>query len=215
MFTRFIGFLLVVLALLAIVAPAMAGETTTASGGGKEEINPIPMSWEQFKGDVAIWTAVVFLLVLAVLWKFAWGPLASGLDKRERHIADQIAQANNANQQAKQLLANYEKKLGDSQQEVRNILEKGRRDAELLGHEMIDKAKADAKVEGERMLKQIDAATTTAIKELADRSAALAVELAGKIVRAELKAKDHAQLIEQAVNNFAESKGGAESVSRN
>jgi F-type H+-transporting ATPase subunit b len=170
------------------------------------------MSWQQVKGDLTIWTAVVFLVLMVILWKFAWGPLAEGLDKRERHVADQIFQANEANQKAKDLLLEYEKKLADSQNEVRAILEKGRRDADQVGRAMLEKAKADAKAEAERMLKQIDAATTSAIKELADRSAALAVELAGKIVHARLNAKDHAKLIEQAVAGFAESKGG---VSRN
>ena len=130
------------------------------------------------------------------------GAVSEGLDKREQHIADQIFQANEANQKAKDLLADYEKKLADSQNEVRAILEKGRRDAEQVGRAMLEKAKADANAEAQRMLKQIDAATTSAIKELADRSAALAVELAGKIVHARLNPKDHAKLIEQAVAGF-------------
>jgi F-type H+-transporting ATPase subunit b len=223
MIIRISGSLTVALALLASCASALAEDTQQAAGkpahsgetaAGQEEgnINPIPMSWEQVKGDLTIWTAVVFLVLMLILWKFAWGPLADGLDRRERHIADQIFQANEANQKAKDLLAGYEKKLADSQNEVRAILEKGRRDADQVGRTMLEKAKADAKAEGERMLKQIDAATTSAIKELADRSAALAVELAGKIVHARLNPKDHAKLIEQAVAGFAESKGG---VSRN
>lgn len=223
MFIRFVCGLTVVLALSAFRVPCPAGGAEPASGDAAHEgqasaghdeggINPIPMSWQQVKGDLTIWTAAVFLLLMIILWKFAWGPLAEGLDKREQHIGDQISQANEANQKAKELLAGYEKKLADSQDEVRAILEKGRRDAEHVGHSMIEKAKADAKLEQERMLKQIDAATTSAIKELADRSALLAVELAGKIVHAKLNPKDHAKLIEQAVAGFAESKGG---VSRN
>jgi F-type H+-transporting ATPase subunit b len=233
MFTRIVSSLTIGLALLAFCFPALAqdmqqtaekpanaGESAPAPSpsahlpkgeekiSGQEEgnINPIPMSWQQVKGDLTIWTAAVFLLLMFILWKFAWGPLAEGLDKRERHIADQIFQANEANQKAKDLLADYEKKLADSQNEVRAILEKGRRDADQVGRDMLEKAKADAKAEGERMLKQIDAATTSAIKELADRSAALAVDLAGKIVHARLNPKDHAKLIEQAVAGFAENK---------
>jgi F-type H+-transporting ATPase subunit b len=216
MFTRIAVSLTIGLALLAFCVPALAEDTRQAgeSATGQEEgnINPIPMSWQQVKGDLTIWTAVVFLVLMVILWKFAWGPLSEGLDKRERHVADQIFQANEANQKAKDLLADYEKKLADSQNEVRAILEKGRRDADQVGRAMLEKAKADAKAEAERMLKQIDAATTSAIKELADRSAALAVELAGKIVHARLNPKDHAKLIEQAVAGFAESKG---SVGRN
>jgi F-type H+-transporting ATPase subunit b len=223
MFNRFIHGCLLCLAIAAIVAPPVAGPLPTAfaqaphteeitAAEKSSGINPIPMSWDQVKGDLTIWTAVVFLVVMLILWKFAWGPLSEGLDKRERHIADQIFQANEANQKAKDLLADYEKKLADSQNEVRAILEKGRHDADQVGRAMLEKAKADAKAEGERMLKQIDAATTSAIKELADRSASLAVELAGKIVHAKLNPKDHAKLIEQAVAGFAENKGG---VSRN
>jgi F-type H+-transporting ATPase subunit b len=198
--------------------PAHSGETAPSSpaplakGEGNNSaqeqgsINPIPMSWQAVKGDLTIWTAVVFLLLLIVLWRFAWGPLAEGLDKRERHIADQIAQANEANEKAKTLLAGYEKKLADSQDEVRAILEKARRDAQQVGGTIIEKAKADAKAEAQRMLKQIDAASAKAIKELADRSASMAVDLAGKILGARLNPKDHARLIEQAVAGFATSK---------
>jgi F-type H+-transporting ATPase subunit b len=189
---------------------ALAATDAHATGEGSN--NEQTINFLEVKSDLALWTAVVFLLLLALLWKFAWGPLAEGLDKREKHVADQIAQANDANQKAKDLLAGYEKKLADSQDEVRAILEKGRRDAEQVGRTMIDKAKADAKAEGDRMLKQIDAATTSAIKELADRSASMAVELAGKIVHARLNQKDHAKLIEQAVASFAQDKN---SVSRN
>jgi F-type H+-transporting ATPase subunit b len=186
---------------------ALAASDTHATG--EKASNEPTINFLEFKTDLALWTAVVFLLLLAILWKFAWGPLADGLDKREKHIADQIAQANEANQKAKDLLAGYEKKLADSQNEVRAILEKGRRDAEQVGRTMIEKAKADAKAEGERALKQIDAATAGAIKELADRSATMAVELAGKIVHAKLNPKDHAKLIEQSVAAFAGSKSGA------
>jgi F-type H+-transporting ATPase subunit b len=209
----FTATLVVLIFLIGPVYCALAASESHATG---ESANNEPtINFLEFKTDLALWTAVVFLLLLAILWKFAWGPLASGLDKREKHIADQIFQANEAHQKAKDLLAGYEKKLADSQDEVRAILEKGRRDAEQVGREMLDKAKADARAEQERMLKQIDSATSAAIKELADRSAALAVELAGKIVHARLNPKDHAKLIEQAVSGFTKGKQDAGRVSRN
>jgi len=210
MFHRVIFCLTLVLIGAAIAAPAWASGSAPA---GEGDINPLaPSAW---KADLAIWTAVVFLLLLAVLWKFAWGPLADGLDKRENKIADQIAQADEANRQAKDLLAGYEKKLADAQDDVRGILEQGRRDAELLGRQMLEKAKEEAKAEQQRALKQIETATGAAINELADQSAALAVELAGKIVHAKLNPADHARLIEQAVAGFVEGRGDVHSVSRN
>ena len=169
------------------------------AGGGHGEGDTSPLG---FKRDLAIWTAVVFLVLLLVLWKFAWGPLARGLDKRERGIADQISQAEQSNRQAKELLDQYGQKLADSQDEVRRILDKARRDAELLGRQMLEDTKQEARTEQQRAVQQIDAATANALKELARQSSTLAVELAGKILRAELKPEDHSQLIEQAVSNF-------------
>ena len=64
--------------------------------------------------------------------------------------------------------------------------------------------KEEAKAEQERGAKRIEAAADAAVKELADRSAAMAVGLAEKIVRAKLTPSDHAELIERAVSGFVE-----------
>ena len=183
-----------------------------AAGSHGESGEPNPLDW---KADLALWSFVIFLILFGVLYKTAWGPLAEGLSKREKHIADQIAQAGAANQQAKDLLAGYEQKLADSAQEVRAILDKARQDAESAAREREAKAEADAKARLERAEKDIAAATAAAAKELADRSAKLAVDLAGKIVHAKLNAKDHAQLIEQAVNGFNVDKPSGKFASRN
>jgi len=191
--------------------PSAAGDTASENApqehGGDDagSVSPIPTSREEIKkiqADLPIWTALVFLALMAILWKFAWGPLAQGLAKREQGIADQISQAEQSNRQAKELLDQYGQKLADSKDEVRGILDKARRDAELLGKEMLEDAKQQARAEQQRAVQQIDAATANALKELARQSSTLAVELAGKILRAELKPEDHSRLIEQAVSDF-------------
>ena len=164
-------------------------------GGG--EIDPLA-----FQGDLALWTGVVFLLLMLVLWPF-WTKIAAGLEKREEGIADQIAQAEAANQQAKDLLVQYEQKLDGAKDDVREMMARARQDAEQAGREMLDRAKAEAEAEHQRALREIDAAAASAMKDLADRSASLAVDLAGRIVGATLERADHAQLIEQAMGNLA------------
>ena len=52
---------------------------------GSEEGDALP----PFCADLALWTAITFVLVLIVLWKFAWGPIIEGLDKREQYVQDQ------------------------------------------------------------------------------------------------------------------------------
>ncbi len=186
------------------VVAGLAVLLAAAEGGrGGAEVSPL-----DFKADLAIWTAVVFLVLLTVLWKFAWGPIAQGLDRREQGIAGQIARAEEANRQARQLLDQYQQKLAGSQDEVREILVQARRDAEKVGRDILDQAKAGAQTEHERAIEEIEAATADALKELGKMSASLAVELAGKIVRAELTPDSHARLITQAVANFDQQEPG-------
>ncbi len=188
--------------LLCIASPVLSAE---AGGGGSDAPNPINAEGYNFRGDLSIWTAVVFLVVLAILYKAAWGPIREGLQKRESEIAGQIAEAQRKNEEAKQILVDYEKKLATAQDEVRGLIEQGRRDAEKVGRQLLDKAREEAGIERQRAVQQIETATLAALKELADRSATLAVELAGKIVGARLNATDHSRLIEQAVSEFSRS----------
>jgi len=197
MFTRLKFLPVLAGALVAGIAmPVMAGE----AGGDAEALNPV--NW---RNDLALWTLVVFLVVLAILTKFAWRPLVDGLKKREDEIAGQIAEAQRKNDEARQLLADYEKKLAEAATEVRGLIEQGRRDAEKVGQQLIGKAREEAGIEHQRALQQIESATSAALKELAESSATLAVDLAGKIVGAQLKAADHSRLIDQAVTAFTRS----------
>jgi F-type H+-transporting ATPase subunit b len=153
--------------------------------------------------DLAIYTALVFLIVLLVLWRFAWGPISKALDDRERHIGDNIAAAERQNQEARRLLAEYHKKLESSQAEVREILEEARRDARHTQDEILAKAREDAQRERDRAIRDIDLATQAALKTLGEKSVDLAVELAGKIVASKLSPDDHARMVKEAVTRFA------------
>lgn len=156
----------------------------------------------ELKGDQAIFTFIVFLLLVAVLWKFAWGPISHGLEKREHHIADQIAAAERANAEAKQMLSEYERKLASAQDEVRAIIDEARRDATVTQQEILAQARADAAAEMDRAKREVQTAKDQALRELAETSANLAVELAGKIIRTQLDANQHARLVTEALSQF-------------
>jgi F-type H+-transporting ATPase subunit b len=156
----------------------------------------------EVRTDLAFWTFVVFLVLLAVLWKFAWGPIAAGLEKREQSIHDHIAAAERSHDEAKALLADYERKLVNASEEVKAMLEEARRDAEGTKQQILAEAKAGAEAERQRALRDVEAATDAALKQIAEQGANLAVDLAGKIVGAKLSAADHDRLISDAVAKF-------------
>jgi F-type H+-transporting ATPase subunit b len=166
-------------------------------------VNPNPLEW---RADTAIWTGVVFLVVFVLLYFFAWGPIAQGLEKREMGIADNIASAEKSNEEAKALLAEYQSRLDVAEEEVKAMLNKARIDAQKTGEKIVEAAQTAAEEEHQRALAEIEQATISALSELATKSADLAVDLAGKIVRSELKASDHATLVSEAVSNFGKPK---------
>ena len=105
-------------------AAAHHGELTHGNAGAQSE------DMLEFKSDLAIYTFVVFILLLAILGKFAWPTIIKALEQRERTINDHIAAAEARHEDAKRLFAEHEAKLAAAAGEVRALLEEARRDAE-------------------------------------------------------------------------------------
>lgn len=163
----------------------------------------------EFKGDLAIYTFVVFLLLLAILGKFAWPPIAKALEEREQNIAGHIAAAEDKHVEAEALLAQHEKKLAGAADEVRELLEEARRDAEHTKGHIIAEARAAAQAEHERGMRDLKVATDTAMKHLAETSANLAVELAGKVVQEKITPQHQARVVREALSKLATSEPSA------
>jgi F-type H+-transporting ATPase subunit b len=172
-----------------------AATTDPSHGGGSTD--PLEVS-----PDLAIFTFVVFVIVLIVLRKFAWGPIMEALERREHNVAEHIAQAERNHEQARALLAEYEQRLSGAANEVRELLEEARRDAESTKQSILAEARQGAEAEKARAVRDIESATDAALETIAKRSTDLAVDLAGKIVGAKLTKDEHARLIQDAVAKF-------------
>ena len=169
-----------------------------AAAGGKEvSINPM-----EFASNTGIWTLIVFLSVVFILYKFAFGPIAKALDEREQGILGNIASAQKQNEDARELLKQYQEKLDAARDEVRQIIEKAKKDAERQAEDIMAKAREAAVLERDRAMKEIESATTSALQSIAERSAMLAVNLAGKMIRAEIRPEQHRSLIDAALQEF-------------
>ena len=182
------------LSLFAILASAT---TTLGSQGGGEQST-------LFTGDLGniIWSLITFFVVLAVLGKFAWGPILSALQKREEFIRDSLAQAKRDREDAERQLKEYTEKLVAARAEATAIVDEGRRDAEVLKRKIEDDAKVEAQASLDRAKREIALATDTAVKELYTISAKLATEVAGKIIRKELNAGEHERLISESIDEL-------------
>lgn len=171
---------------------------------GDSHGSPMPLSYDP---DLAIFTAVIFLLLLLVLGKFAWGPIIDALDRRENSLADKLEEADRHQREARALLAEYEKKLAVASEQVNVMIEKGRREAELQAQRIVDDATEVARAEKSRAVAAIQAAKEEALRELADKSVDTAFGLAGKVLGREIRPAEHTALVREAISQFPGKQG--------
>jgi len=152
--------------------------------------------------DMTIYSFIVFLLLLGVLYKFAWGPIALALERRENTIARQIEEAKLASEKGASLLREYDAKLAAATDEARNIVAGARKDAETAKDRIVAEARDAAQRERERAVADITVAKNQALDAIAQKSVQTAVSLASNIIRREVKPQEHEALIGQAINEF-------------
>jgi F-type H+-transporting ATPase subunit b len=155
-----------------------------------------------WREDMAIFTAIVFLLLLAGLYATAWKPIMSGLEKREHTIANNMHAAERAALDAQAKLREYEAKLAAASEESTRMVANARKDAEAAGARIIAEAQDEAARQRVRTIAEIDAAKRAALSELADKSTDVAMTLAQRIVGREVKAADHQNMIQDMLSQL-------------
>ena len=123
--------------MLAVGAAPGGLDTALLAAGGD---TGVPMG---FKGDLALFSVVAFVLFLFVLGKLAWKPMIEGLDRREQGIRQAIEDAEDNRRKSEALLADYQKKLREAEQTVQSMVAEARRDAERTGKDLIATAQKE------------------------------------------------------------------------
>lgn len=189
------------LLLLALAVSAEGALAAAAEGGEKPTLLAIE-PW------AAITAFAVFLLLLFVLSKFAWGPMLAGLKAREARIQQALDEAAAAHTRARELIAQYEGRLDQARTEAAAIAEEGRKDALAIKADIETAGRQAAAESVARAQVEIDRAIATAWERLVRDAADLATAAAARIVGRELDAEGHAALVGDVVDSFVQSRAG-------
>ena len=189
------------LATVTTAADESDSHSTASAGnhGDEAEPNLNPLS---FDPDLALFTGLVFLLLLLILWKFAWGPILAGLAAREDGIAANIDQAQQDAEAAAAKLQEYEAQLTAAAEEARTIMAKAQVDAQAAADAIVAEAAEAAQRQRDRAVADIETAKNVALGEVAEKSVDIALGLAGNIVRRQLTAEEHSELIRETLDKF-------------
>ena len=167
-----------------------------ATGHDEHHETGLPMT---FKGDLALWSLVTFLLFLFVLSKFAWTPLAGALEQREQGIRKDIADAEANRLKSEALLREYEVKVAQAQDEVKAMIAEARRDAETTKQDIVSSAQREAEAIRNRSLADIERARDVALTELFDFVSKNVVQATEQVLQRSLTGDDQERLVREAL----------------
>lgn len=179
---------------LIVATPGFAG---AAEGGGKSVLEPDVVN--------SVVTLVVFLALLAVLYKAAWGPILKGLEAREAAQFQALEEARKAREEAAAMRAQVQAELAKAAEQVRAILEEARRDAEALKNQEREAGIREAAAERERARREIEAARDAALKEIYEQAVRLATLMSEKAIARSLTAEDHRRLLDESIAELGRS----------
>ena len=149
-----------------------------------------------------IWTLVCFAIAFFVLRKYAFGPIQRTIDERRERIRQAVDEADNARNEARELLEQNRAILAQARSEAADILAEARK----VGDAQIDRAKQEAESERQRRLedtrKQIEAETTRAIGQIRSEVADLTLEATARVVGKVLDTADQKRLVDEAVEGL-------------
>lgn len=193
--------LLAILGVVVLAAPELAVAAPAVEGAAQEQ--PDLVGTAKTRLVTAITTLVVFLLLVAVLGKYAWGPIAAGLQAREDKIRKEIADAEAARARAEATLKEYSAKLTAAEAQIRDMIAKAQQDAEGVATGITLKAQEAAQEIKERATKEIEGSKNAAMAELHEHAAELATTVASKILRRQITENDQRELVRSSLDELA------------
>jgi F-type H+-transporting ATPase subunit b len=160
-------------------------------------VNLLSPNW-----GLAFWLTLTFLILLFVLRRYAWGPIVSAMEEREKTIDSSIQRAEEALAEAKEIQADNEKARREAEQKAQRILREAREQAEQLAdeerqttQEQIDEMKLQAHDE-------IGREKQSALNELRSEVADLAVQAAGKILHEDMNQDRQRRMVDEFLEDL-------------
>ncbi len=146
-----------------------------------------------------IWTVLTFLLLLALLAKFAWTPLLAALDSRQQGIRKALDDAQTAKLELERLEQESAQIVRKARAEAEAIITQSRADADRLREEIRQKAKAEAEGILRNTERQIQLETSRALQQIRSEAVDLSVSIASKIIQRNISKEDNERLIADAL----------------
>jgi F-type H+-transporting ATPase subunit b len=178
---------------------------STGAPGGQSELPALL----RFDPGVGIWALITFVLLLAVLRKYAWKPILDALDARDRTVRESLEQAAAVQAENARLAEEQKRILAEARTQAHQVLQTAREAGESLKKGL----EAAAQDEKRRILEsagqEIEAQKRAAIAELRKTTADLSIGIAEKLLRQNLDDAKNRALVDQLIREVAPNPKGS------
>lgn len=149
-------------------------------------------------GDIIV-TVALFLILMLLLKKFAWGPLMGVMNERSELIASEIEEAEKSRIETKKLLDEQQQLLKDARQDAQAIVENARVQGESQREEIITAARNEVARLKEEATLEIASEKEKAVAAVREEFVSLSVLAASKVLSKEISEEDNRALIEETI----------------
>src|SRR4051812_47004243 len=155
-----------------------------------------------FSFGLFFWQALILLVLILLLVKFAWKPIMQSITDREEGIKDALLSAENAKREMENLQADNQRILNEARAERDAMLKEARE----MKEKMIADSKNEAQEAGQKMIEQAKAAIESeknaAMAELKAQVSTLSLDIAEKLLKDELSNKEaQVKLVEKMLGD--------------
>lgn len=156
-----------------------------------------------FEPGLVIWVAIVFIIFIFILKKFAWSPLLNALDEREQNIQESLDSAQIAVKKAEEISKKNDEAIREAEIAAQRIRKEAKEEAEQIRAEIIEKSRVEAERVKEQTLNAIEQEKKKAMLELKDMVVELSVQAASAILKSELDETKNKKLVDEYIKDLS------------
>lgn len=197
---RRLNVLMIALGLFLLSAAPLLAEEEAGGGGGLFSIS----------AGLLFWTWLIFLVLLFVLRRWAWGPILGALEKREKHIQDALDSAARDRGEAGGLLEEQRKLLDEARDQAGDILAEGRKAAERLRADLLAETKEQKNQMLDRARDEIQRERDQALDALRREAVDLSISAASRVLQKNLDSEENRRLVVDYLDRLASQNGGGD-----
>ena len=157
---------------------------------------------------LSLWALIVFLILLLLLAKFAWGPILKALETREQNIQGSIDDAARLRKEASDALDEHRLQLREARHEAQHIITEAKEAAARLGSELEMKARQESAAIVQRARREIEVERDAVLEAIRRETVGLALAAASRLVRQRLDAREDRELVSDYLSSLSDTAEG-------